>query len=139
MEKRYNNGMKAIFNYLEKLAKNNNREWFMANKEEFDSLRVVFEFMVQEFIDKLSHFDHSLKGVRAKDCIFRIYRDIRFSPNKIPYKTHFGAWITRNGRKGEYPGYYIHLEPGNSLFAAGVWCPDPTLVKQLRSEIYNNF
>ena len=131
--------MKDIFNYLKRLSQNNNREWFKENKEEYDTLRVVFEFLVQQLIDELSKFDTSLLGVSAKSCIFRIYRDIRFSYDKTPYKPYFSAWITRNGRKGEYPGYYIHIEPGNVHLAAGVWHPDPKLLKMIRAEIYENY
>ena len=110
--------MKDIFNFLRKLAVNNNREWFKQNKSDYDSIRVVFEFMIQQLIDELQKHDSSIVGIKAKDCIFRIYRDIRFSYDKTPYKPYFSAWISHNGRKGEYPGYYIHIEPGNSFLAA---------------------
>lgn len=130
--------MKAMFNFLHDLARNNNREWFQEHKADYDSFRKVFEFMVQELIEEISLFDPSVRGVQAKDSIFRIYRDTRFSHDKTPYKTHFGAWITRGGRKSEYPGYYLHLEPGNTLFAAGIWHPDPKLLKMVRQEIYDN-
>ncbi len=129
--------MKDIFNYLKQLAKHNNREWFKEHKDEYDSVRVVFEFLVQQFIEELSLFDTSLHGVRAKDCMFRIYRDIRFSHDKTPYKPYFSAWITRTGRKGEYPGYYIHIEPGNVRLSAGIWHPDPKLLKMVRKEIFD--
>ncbi|MEG1586962.1 MAG: DUF2461 domain-containing protein [Bacteroidales bacterium] len=130
--------MKAMFNFLQDLARNNNREWFQEHKADYDSLRKVFEFMVQELIEQISVFDDTVRGVRAKDSIFRIYRDTRFSHDKTPYKTHFGAWITKGGRKSEYPGYYLHLEPGNCIFAAGIWHPDSKLLKMVRQEIYDN-
>lgn len=131
--------MKAMFDFLNDLANHNNREWFQAHKAEYESLRTVFEFMVQELITEISKFDEAVRHVQAKECIFRIYRDTRFSTDKTPYKTHFGAWITRGGRKSEYPGYYLHIEPGNSLLAAGIWHPDPKLIKMVRQEVLVNY
>ena len=133
-----NQGMKEIFKFLAGLARNNNREWFQSHKEQYDTLRKVFEFMVQELIEEISTFDSSVSGLQAKACIFRIYRDTRFSHDKTPYKTHFGAWIARGGRKSEYPGYYLHFEPGHCIFAAGIWHPDPNLLKMVRREIYEH-
>jgi uncharacterized protein (TIGR02453 family) len=69
--------------------------------------------------------------------LFRIYRDIRFSPDKTPYKTHFAAYISLGGRSSERAGYYIHLEPGNCLLSGGVWMPPAPLLKKLRQEIYS--
>lgn len=76
--------------------------------------------------------------MEAKDCIFRIYRDIRFSPNKLPYKNHFAAYISAGGKNSEYAGYYLHMEPGNSLLSGGIWCPPSPLLKKLRRDIYDN-
>lgn len=130
--------MKAMFQFLYELSRNNNREWFQEHKAEYDSFRKVFEFMVQELIGQIALFDPSVHGLQAKATIFRIYRDTRFSYDKTPYKTHFGAWIAQGGRKSEYPGYYLHLEPGNCLIGAGIWHPDPKLLKMVRQEIYDN-
>lgn len=130
--------MKAILQFLHGLSRNNNREWFQKHKEEYDSCRKVFEFMVQELIDQIALFDPSVAGLQAKNAMFRIYRDTRFSYDKTPYKTYFAAWITRGGRNSEYPGYYLHLEPGGCLIGAGIWHPDPKLLKMVRQEIYDN-
>ena len=73
-----------------------------------------------------------------RNCLFRIYRDIRFSPNKLPYKQHFAAYIARGGKNSERGGYYLHLEPDNSLLSGGIWCPSPGLLKCLRKDIYDN-
>jgi uncharacterized protein (TIGR02453 family) len=73
-----------------------------------------------------------------KDCIFRIFRDIRFTKDKTPYKSNFGAYIARGGRKSPLAGYYIHFEPGASMLAGGVYLPPPDVLKAIRSEIYNN-
>lgn len=130
--------MKSMFSFLQQLARHNNREWFQEHKAEYTTFREVFEFMTQELIDRIALFDPSVSGLQAKDCIFRIYRDTRFSYDKTPYKTHFGAWITKGGRKSDHPGYYLHVEPGNCLLAAGVWHPDTKLLKMIRKDIYEN-
>jgi uncharacterized protein (TIGR02453 family) len=74
----------------------------------------------------------------AKDTIFRIYRDIRFSRDKTPYKTNFGAYISKGGRRGRYAGYYLHVEPGASMLAGGIYMPPPDVLKAVRTEIYEN-
>ena len=82
-----------IISFLSELQKNNNRVWFQENKERYDGLRQLFIQDVQKLIDRISLFDPEVSGMEAKDCLFRIYRDIRFSPNKLPYKSHFAAYI----------------------------------------------
>ena len=93
---------------------------------------------VQDLIGRISLFDPEVAGLEAKDCLFRIYRDIRFSPDKTPYKCHFAAYISQGGRASERGGYYIHLEPGGCLLSGGVWCPPPALLKKLRQDIYDH-
>lgn len=127
-----------IIQFLRELQENNNRPWFQENKERFDALRKVFVEEVQELIGQISLFDPEVAGLEAKDCLFRIYRDTRFSPDKTPYKTYMSAFIAQGGRKSERGGYYIHLEPGNSILSGGVWCPDAKLLKKLRQDIYDH-
>lgn len=127
-----------IIEFLEGLRSHNNREWFQDNKDRYDLLRQGFIDEVQELIRRISLFDPEVTGVEAKDCLFRIYRDIRFSPDKTPYKIHFAAYIAQGGRASERGGYYIHLEPGNCLLSGGVWCPPPPLLKKLRQDIYDH-
>lgn len=127
-----------ILAYLRELQENNNREWFHANKARFDALREGFLEQVQTLIHRIALFDPELVGVEAKDCFFRIYRDIRFSPNKTPYKIHFAAYMAQGGRASDRAGYYIHLEPGDCLLSGGVWCPPPPLLKKLRQDIYDH-
>ena len=130
---------KELFQFLSELRLHNNREWFQANKPRYDLLHRQFIEVVQELINRMTLFEPELAGLTPKDCIFRIYRDIRFSPDKTPYKTHFGAYIAAyGGRKSEYAGYYLHLEPGASMLAGGVWCPPPALLKLFRKDIYEN-
>ena len=128
-----------IIQFLKELRVNNNREWFQANKARYDILRQGFIDEVQELIHQIGLFDFEVVGLDAKDCLFRIYRDIRFSPDKTPYKCHFAAYIASCGGRGsERAGYYIHLEPDGCLLSGGVWCPPPALLKMLRKDIYEN-
>ncbi len=129
---------RQINDFLTRLGKNNNREWFQANKSEYDLLRSQFVVFMDELIEELSYIDISLKGVAAKNCIFRIYRDVRFSNDKSPYKTNFGAFISASGVKGNRPGYYLHLEPGQSFLAGGLYMPPTHSIKAVRDEIYFN-
>lgn len=109
------------------------------NKDRYESTKAGFEKISNELILEISKFDDEIKHVNSKDCIFRIYRDTRFSSDKTPYKTHYGVFIAAaGGRKSIRGGYYIHLEPQESFIAAGVWCPPPELLKHLRQSIYDN-
>ena len=131
--------MEQFFEYLKELKENNNREWFKANKSRYDELAKKYAAVVQQLIDKISVFDKEIAGLEAKNCIFRIYRDVRFSSDKSPYKTHFGAFMAgKGGRASSYAGYYFHIEPDNSILCGGSWCPTPQMIKQLRQDIYDN-
>ena len=131
--------MRDLFNYLRELRENNDREWFKTNKGRYDVLHKEHIGIVQQLIDRMAAFDPEIAGLDAKSCIYRIYRDIRFSNDKTPYKTHFGAYMTGyGGRTSPYGGYYLHIEPDNSFVSGGVWCPEPKMLKQLRRDIYNN-
>jgi uncharacterized protein (TIGR02453 family) len=130
--------MEELFAYLKALRANNNREWFKAHKERYDALHGEFVAIVERLIDRIATFDPEIAGLDAKSCVYRIYRDIRFSTDKTPYKTHFGAYMTGyGGRTSPYGGYYLHIEPDNSLVSGGVWCPDPKMLKRLRRDIYD--
>jgi len=128
-----------ILQFLNELKINNNREWFAENKARYDKLKTDFENLSKELIREISLFDEEIKHVEAKDCVFRIYRDTRFSHDKTPYKTHFGVFIaSAGGRKSQRGGYYLHLDPDGCFFGAGVWCPQPELLKALRQSVYDN-
>jgi len=129
---------KQLLNYFTDLSQNNNREWFQANKPIFDKLRKEFETYINELIPEIRKFDNSIGLITAKECVFRIYRDVRFSKDKTPYKTHFGAFIANGGRKSYQPGYYLHLADGESMIAGGVHMPPPETLKAIRNEIYYN-
>lgn len=130
--------MREIYRFLEELKQNNNREWFNANKDWYLSVKAEHEAFVNRLIPALAKVDPEVDGLTAKDCIFRIYRDVRFSPNKEPYKTHIGAYMVKGGKKSPRAGYYVHIEPGNSLLSGGIWCPEPSLLKALRKDVYDN-
>ena len=121
--------------FLEDLRKNNNREWFNRNKERFTEANEDFIDVVQSLIDHVSKFDKSVAGVNAKHSVFRIYRDTRFSGDKSPYKTHFGASLSRKGPNCGLAGYYIHLQPGESFIAGGVHMMEQNQLKAIREEI----
>lgn len=128
-----------ILQFLEELTINNNREWFAENKDKYDVARADFEKLSKELIRQISSFDDDIKHVDVKDCVFRIYRDTRFSRDKTPYKTHFGVFIaSAGGRKSQRGGYYLHLDPAGCFIATGVWCPQPDLLKVLRQSVYDN-
>ena len=128
-----------LFDFLKELKANNDREWFKKHKKRYDRLHALHIKEVQELIERIAAFDPEIAGLDAKHCIYRIYRDIRFSLDKTPYKTHFGAYMTgHGGRTGFYAGYYLHLEPDNSFLSGGCWQPPPALLKKLRHDIYTN-
>jgi uncharacterized protein (TIGR02453 family) len=127
-----------VLDFLAQLEKNNNREWFQQNKKQYDDAKKEVEAFVNAIIPDLAKFDDSVRYVEAKECLFRIFRDVRFAKDKSPYKINMGAWISRAGRKSAGPGYYIHLQPGGSFLAAGVYMPEPDQLKKIRNEVYYN-
>lgn len=132
---------KRILNFLSELTCNNNREWFALHKGEYEACKADFELFVAEWIERMSKVKPELKYLTPKDCMWRIYRDTRFSPDKTPYKDHFGAFLAqKGGKKSRYAGYYVHLQPnGACMFAAGMWCPDPDILKAQRMAILDNY
>lgn len=126
------------YEFLKTLSANNNREWFNAHKEEYLQLRKAWENDIARLIGLMAEQDASLKGVNVNDCVYRIYRDIRFSPDKSPYKTYFSAVLGKKGRKCTQAGCYLHMEPGNSALHAGIWWPESDILARLRSEIDAN-
>ncbi|MDR2414777.1 MAG: DUF2461 domain-containing protein [Odoribacteraceae bacterium] len=130
--------MKQLLQFLGELKEHNEREWFQANKQRYRETRATFEAFTGKLIDRVTAFDPGIAGASVKECVFRVYRDTRFSPDKRPYKTHAGAFITRGGKNMPRGGYYLHVEPGNSLLAGGIWCPDAALLRALRRDVYDN-
>ena len=112
---------KSTLEFLSKLKKNNERDWFIENKPQYTAARENFEAVVKQILEGIIAFDPILKGLEVKSCVYRINRDIRFTNDKSPYKTHMGAFIVRGGRQNgdKYAGYYFHVEPGNNSMIAG--------------------
>ena len=130
----------ATITFLEKLAKNNNKPWFDKNKDAYTAAKENFEIVVTELLRGLAATEPVFKEQKAKDCVFRIFRDVRFAKDKTPYKANFGAFFSKGGRKYPGAGYYLHLEPGGKSFAGGgLWMPDAPLLKAVRQEIDYNF
>ena len=125
-----------VLEFLTQLKLNNNREWFQDNKKWYDDSKKEVENFVSGIITTISALDPALQTPPMKDCMFRIFRDVRFGADKSPYKTNFGAFIAHGGRKSSYPGYYFHFEPGESMLAGGVYQPQPDTLKLLRNEVY---
>jgi uncharacterized protein (TIGR02453 family) len=125
-----------VFKFLEQLEKNNNREWFTKNKhlytQAFDDMLKV----VERLIPRVGEFDDDIKNLEAKKCIFRIYRDVRFSKDKSPYKLNLGGFLVKGGRNSGHAGYYLHLENNNSFIAGGIYMPPAPFLKKVRQEIY---
>ncbi|RDC62804.1 DUF2461 domain-containing protein [Adhaeribacter pallidiroseus] len=126
--------------FISDLKSNNDRHWFQENKVRYDQAREDFLQFVTEWMKGIGAFDASVSDQHAKDIVFRIYRDVRFSNDKRPYKDHFGAYLAPGGRKSVYPGYYFHLSPGNQSFmGGGLWMPPANHLKAVRQEIDYNF
>lgn len=125
--------------FLSALKKNNNKSWFDAHRAQYEAARIDFQNVVQLVIDDLQRTDIMIAGTTARDCLFRMNRDIRFSNDKTPYKIAFGASIKREGKKSIYAGYYFHLEPGKSFVGGGLWMPQPESLKKVRQEIDYNW
>ena len=130
---------KNIIEYLKTLQINNNKPWFDAHKKRYDEARAAFIQTVDTIIPAIAKFDSDIGNLAAKECIFRINRDVRFSKNKLPYKNNMAAYFNRAGKKGTGAGYYLHIEPGRSFAAAGIWMPLPADLSKIRQEIDYNF
>ena len=135
--------MKNILNFLKELSANNNREWFNNHKDEYLEVKRKIDEFTASLISALTEIEPDASLLSPADCLYRIYRDTRFSADKTPYKTHIGIYINpqgiaTGGKKSEFCGYYIHIEPGNCFVAGGAWYPPAPLLKEYRSEIYNN-
>lgn len=127
-----------ILNFLDNVRRNNNRQWFQANKDEYLAVRADFENAVGELINSISKFDSTVSHITVKDATYRFNRDTRFSEDKSPYKRHFGAYIAAHGKKKLHGGYYVHLEPGNCMLACGSYFLPTNILTSCRNEIIAN-
>ncbi|RZJ69562.1 DUF2461 domain-containing protein [Flavobacterium sp.] len=126
---------KDSLQFLEDLRKNNNRDWFQSQKKRYETYKENYHALVSDFIKVMSTYDESLESLNVKDCTFRINRDIRFSKDKSPYKTHMGIWLSTGQKNTNLAGYYIHIEKEKSFIAGGKWQPENADLKKIRKEI----
>ena len=129
--------MEKLLRFLSELELNNNREWFSENKAEYQVLKKDFEDFTGKLILAIGQFDPGILGLTASGSVFRIHRDTRFSNDKTPYKNNFGAHLSTGGKNSGNPGYYFHVQPGESFISAGIYMPSSDKLKAIRKEIYN--
>ncbi len=129
----------ATLKFLKDLKKNNNRPWFEGHRQQYDLVKEDFLLLTQKIIEGIAVFDPPIAQLNAKDCTFRINRDVRFSKDKSPYKNNIAGYFNRNGKKGSGAGYYLHIEPGKSFAAGGLWMPEPKDLSKIRQEIDYSF
>ncbi len=130
--------MQNVLPFLQKLQTNNNKDWFEANRPKYAIAKQEFEDFVQQIITGINKFDPTIGDLQAKQCIFRINKDVRFSKDKSPYKNNMGASINPGGKKSLIAGYYLHLQPNASFLAGGVYMPMPDKLAAIRQEIDYN-
>lgn len=128
----------ATLNFLKNLKKQNNKPWFDAHRPAYEAAKADFLQFIQQVIDQFGKKDPSIRHLVAKDCVFRINRDVRFSKDKSPYKTNMGASINKGGKKAMGAGYYFHLEPGGAFAGGGLYVPQPADLQKVRQEIDYN-
>lgn len=134
--------MKEILHFLRDLDAHNNREWFAANKGRYEAVMQRWNAFCEALIRAIGSYDEDIARLSVKDCTYRIYRDTRFSLDKSPYKTHFGAFLSKGGKRSMHAGYYFHVGTGGGsgyphahMLAAGNYCYEPRVIKMLREDI----
>ena len=129
--------MQQVLNFLSELKENNNKEWFDLNRDRYQECRKKVLFLTEVIIHEAGKFDAEIGVQDPKDCVFRIFRDVRFSNDKTPYKTNMGSFIAKGGRKSVSAGYYLHIEPGTSFVGGGSYSPPADALKAFRTEIFD--
>src|SRR3982751_443275 len=128
--------MELILKFLKDIEKHNDRSWFEKHKPTYLECKQQYEDFVSSLLQELIKFDEGLAGLNPKKLPLRIYRDVRFSKDKRPYKTNMGAGFSPRGKMEQEPGYYLHIEPGNkSMLAGGLYMPEPANLAGVRQEI----
>jgi uncharacterized protein (TIGR02453 family) len=130
--------MKEVLRFLSELKENNNRAWFDQNRNRYEESRKKVLFLTERINQEILNFDPEVGIQNPKDCVFRIFRDIRFSSDKTPYKINMGSFISKGGRKSVGAGYYIHIEPGASFVGGGAYQPPADALKAFRTEIFDH-
>jgi uncharacterized protein (TIGR02453 family) len=129
----------ATLDFLRQLKENNDKSWFDEHRKAYEAAKADFEQLVDTLLKELAALEPALAGQKARNCIHRIFRDVRFSKDKSPYKTNFGAVFSRGGRKWEGAAYYLHVEPGGHFAGGGIWQPEAAVLKAVRQEIDYGF
>lgn len=128
--------MKQVIRFLTQLSRNNNKEWFDAHRADYQQAKATVSELTVKLIDGIRKFDDTIGPLSVSDCTYRIFRDLRFSKDKSPYKTHMGIFITRGGKKSGYSGYYFHIDGnGGHMLAMGDYMTEPRVLKTLREDI----
>ncbi|TGX82229.1 DUF2461 domain-containing protein [Palleniella muris] len=132
--------MKEIIDFFTELAKHNEKTWFDAHKAEYKTVKAQFDAFALEFMKGVEEFDPRVQGLGVNDITYRIYRDLRFTLDKSPYKTWHGVYVCPKGKKSGMSGYYIHFEPATDTYflCAGLYNPEKDVVKSIREEIMCN-
>ena len=130
---------KKTFKFIKDLSENNDREWFAEHKDLYEEARADVLELVTALLQAVAEVDPLVSGeTDPKKSLMRIYRDVRFSKNKDPYKKNFGIWFSAKSKGGNEPGYYLNIQPGNSFVAGGYWMPEAPHLKLIRQEIDYN-
>ena len=127
--------MHEVLAFLRELAVNNDRAWFKARKDRYDALRMAWEQDMERLIGLVADYDPQARGLAVKDSVYRIYRDIRFSHDKRPYKNYFSGVIGRGGRHTVQSCYYAHFGVEELMLCGGIWWPEKAVLEQLRGLI----
>ena len=125
--------------FLKDLKKNNNKPWFDEHRKQYETARSDFQSFVESLINAIAKFDAPVGRLSVKECLFRINRDVRFSKDKSPYKSNMAGYFNKGGKKSNGAGYYVHIEPGRSFAAGGMWMPLPPDLAKIRQEIDYSF
>ncbi len=128
----------STIRFLKSLTTNNNRPWFEANRGSYENAKEDFQKLVQSLITGIGKFDADISHLAVKNCVFRQYRDVRFAKDKRPYKNNMGAYFNAGGKKINTAGYYLHIEPGKSFVAGGLYEPEAPMLAKVRQEIDYN-
>ena len=129
----------SILKFLKDLNKNNNKSWFDQHRDQYESAKENILALTADLIKGISSFDPPLGSLQPKECTFRINRDVRFSKDKSPYKSNMACYFNKAGKKGNGAGYYMHIEPGKSFAAGGIWMPGGPELASIRQEIDYGF
>lgn len=129
----------STLKFLKDLKKNNNKPWFDGHRPLYEAAKEDVNGLVAKLIPAIAAFDKPIGELQVKECIFRINRDVRFSKDKHPYKNNMAAYFNKAGKKSNLGGYYMHIEPGASFVAGGLWMPEPKILAGIRQELDYSF